>query len=205
MEGYILAIIKSTREDLIVRILSKHKMLTLYRFYGARHSILYVGRKIDFEVESNSLHMLKLRNIMHLNHNFELDLEKMYVWQRYLGLLNRHLEDISECSSFYYDLLEFGAKALLKQEAKSLILQMHAKLLNYEGRDFNASECVLCEEPLGEVVALTQGFNLACTKCLPKSFSLQKKHFFKYLQSGSCLHLDEHEINGLYKTLLFGI
>ncbi|PAF44572.1 recombination protein RecO [Helicobacter sp. 11S02629-2] len=205
MEGYILAIIKSTREDLIVRILTRGKMQTLYRFYGARHSILHVGRKIDYEVEANSLHMPKLRNIMHLNRNFELDIDKMYIWQRYLGLLNRHLEDVSECPNFYYDLLESSSHMLARQEPKSLILQMHSKLLNYEGRDFSASYCTLCEEPLGEIVALTKGFNLACTKCLPKSFTLKKTSFFNYISSQSCLHLSDTEINGLYKTLLFGI
>ncbi len=48
MQGFLLQTQSIRDEDLIVRVLTKNQLKTLYRFYGKRHSVLNVGRKIDF-------------------------------------------------------------------------------------------------------------------------------------------------------------
>lgn len=53
MQGYIIDIKTVKDDDLIVSILTENHVYTTYRFYGARHSNINVGYKIDFELESN--------------------------------------------------------------------------------------------------------------------------------------------------------
>ena len=49
MQGYIINLNRVKDEDLIVTILSKGRLETLYRFYGARHGTINIGFKIDYE------------------------------------------------------------------------------------------------------------------------------------------------------------
>ncbi len=49
MQGYIIHITRVKDEDLIVTILTQNVIKTTYRFYGARHSSVHLGYKIDFE------------------------------------------------------------------------------------------------------------------------------------------------------------
>ena len=51
MQGYIINVNKARDEDVIVTILAQDNLYTLYRFYGARHSQINLGFKIDFEIE----------------------------------------------------------------------------------------------------------------------------------------------------------
>ena len=50
MQGYIIDIKPVKDDDLIVSILTENELLTTYRFYGARHSNINIGYKIDFEL-----------------------------------------------------------------------------------------------------------------------------------------------------------
>ena len=51
MQGFIINLNKVKEEDLIVTIISKDNLQTLYRFYGARHGTINIGFKIDYEIE----------------------------------------------------------------------------------------------------------------------------------------------------------
>ena len=51
MQGYIIRLNRARDEDLVVTILTQQNLETLYRFYGARHSTINLGFKIDFESE----------------------------------------------------------------------------------------------------------------------------------------------------------
>lgn len=53
MQGYIIDIKNVKEDDLIVTVLAQEAIYTTYRFYGARHSTINIGYKIDFELESN--------------------------------------------------------------------------------------------------------------------------------------------------------
>ena len=49
MQGYIIDIKPVKDDDLIVSILTENELLTTYRFYGARHSNINIGYKIELE------------------------------------------------------------------------------------------------------------------------------------------------------------
>jgi hypothetical protein len=71
MQGFIVNINRVKEEDLIVSILTKDKLHTLYRFYGARHGSINIGFKIDFEIEQSSKSTIsreiKLNSIMSID------------------------------------------------------------------------------------------------------------------------------------------
>ncbi len=54
MQGYIINLNKVKDEDLIVTILSHHRLKALYRFYGARHGTINIGFNIDYEIEPSA-------------------------------------------------------------------------------------------------------------------------------------------------------
>ena len=51
MQGYILRVQKVRDEDLLVFVLTPNLLVKSYRFFGARHSNIMTGYKIDFELE----------------------------------------------------------------------------------------------------------------------------------------------------------
>lgn len=149
MQGYIIWIQKQKSEDLIIQILTPTELKTLYRFYGARHSIIHLGRKIDFTQEHNGLFMPKLRNIMHLGFSWEREAERLYIWQRFTMLLHRHLRDISIIEEEYFRIVDSGAHRLSSQNPKRVALEMYAQILQLEGRNPLSQRCIICERWLG--------------------------------------------------------
>lgn len=150
MQGYILSIHKQKSEDLIVQILTPSEIKTLYRFYGARHSIIHLGRKIDFTQEHSGLFMPKLRNIMHLGFSWERDAARVYVWQRFIMLLHKHLRDISLLEPRYFAILDSGAHRLSSQNPKRVALEMYAQILQLEGRRAITRQCLICGQSLDD-------------------------------------------------------
>ncbi len=132
MQGFLLQTQSIRDEDLIVRVLTKNQLKTLYRFYGKRHSVLNVGRKIDFEEENDDKFLPKLRNILHLGYIWEREMERLFFWQRFCALLFKHLEGVHSLDSIYFDTLDDGASKLSKQHPLRVILEMYAVLLNFE-------------------------------------------------------------------------
>ena len=64
MQGYIIDIKPVKDDDLIVAILTEHEVLTTYRFYGARHSNINLGYKIDFELENTRANIPRLKDVI---------------------------------------------------------------------------------------------------------------------------------------------
>lgn len=204
MQGYILSITKAKNEDLIVSILTKKRLYTLYRFYGARHSTINLGYKIDFEVEIQIGYMNRLRNITHLGFSWLKDMHKNLLWQQFIHRLYLHLRELEKLDSFYYDLLENLAKKLSKQHPKRAIIEGYVALLKHEGRLHPPSSCFICEEPINESTALVRGFLPAHTHCVPKSpISLEKLDFL-YTHKDTQL-FDEQEIEYLWNIILEGL
>lgn len=148
MQGYIISVQKQKNEDVIVRILTQNHIKTLYRFYGARHSIVHIGRKIDFTQEHNGTFMPKLRNVMHLGFSWERELERVYVWQRFIQLLHRHLRDISHIEEEYFGIVDSSAYRLSSQNPKRVVLEAYAQILRLEGRVPPLSHCLICDQLL---------------------------------------------------------
>ncbi|MDL0081527.1 recombination protein RecO [Helicobacter sp. XJK30-2] len=148
MQGYILCVQKQKNEDVIVRILTQTHIATLYRFYGARHPIVHIGRKIDFTKEYNGTFMPKLRNVVHLGFAWERDVTRLYVWQHFIELLHQHLRDISSLEEQYFSILDSSAKRLASQNPKRVVLEAYAQILHLEGRIPPLSHCLICDQLL---------------------------------------------------------
>ncbi|TLD96756.1 recombination protein RecO [Helicobacter jaachi] len=206
MQGYILHIQTTRTEDVIVKILTPQSIKSLYRFYGARHSIINIGRKIDFEEQPQSTFLPKLKNILHLAHKWEFDTHRYYVWQHFIKLLYKHLFDVYEVPRFYFDLLEEGAHKLEKQNPKRVALEMYAKLLDFEGRaqkDTNAV-CFICQERVIESVALGRAFVFAHQTCIGgRSFDIAQ--ILSFLRTQSSILLEDDVVDELWEILGLGL
>lgn len=205
MQGYIIHITPQKNEDIILSILTPQKIKKLYRFYGARHSILQLGKKIDFEVENNGIFMPKLRNITALNFSWERDLQRLQIWQRYIQLLFKHFEGIEAIDNFYFNMLETGSAKLTLQNPYRVVLEMYASLLKYEGRIPSFDMCLLCAHPLQEQIALTRSFLPTHTNCIPSTNNFLIKNIQYFLTQCSTIYLEDKEIHHLWQILLQGI
>lgn len=203
MQGYILYTLRVREEDLLVRILTQSQLYTLYRFYGARHSIVHLGHKIDFTIEKDLREIGKLREPIHLSFAWERDSQRRYFWQQYLNLLNTHLRDISNLDSFYFEHLEEGAKRLEKENPKRTMLNLYAKLLRFEGRGNTLQTCLICEQPLEEEIVLGRGLVFGHKSCMQGAI-FNQTHIAQWLNFQGEF-LEEIEVDNLWNLLTQGI
>lgn len=233
MQGYIIWTQSQKNEDLIVRVLTSDEIKTLYRFYGARHSIVHIGRKIDFIQESNGVFMPKLRQVLHVGFKWERDVARVYVWQRFMELLHYHLRDIFALDARYMEILDEGAKRLEVQNPKRVALEMYAKILHHEGRNPLTMRCLICEqyldkEPLPSAldsdmlesksleskaaesidknmeIAILRGF-LSAHKVCASGQILTYAKLESYLSNASTIELSDDEVERAYQVLLLGM
>lgn len=205
MQGYIINIRKVKDEDLIVSILASDKVYTLYRFYGARHSILNIGYKIDFEIDTNlkgTLHRLK--DVMQLGFAWMNEYDKMYAWQRFLKLFYPHLHEVEQIDSFYFELLNELVKKLSKQNPKRAFLESYIKLLEYEGRLHSEHTCLLCEQPIIQNISLVRGFLPTHPKC-SYSKGFESNHIEELFNEKSAINLSDEEVDYLWNIILQGL
>ena len=67
MQGFIIKLTRVREEDMIVTIIAEESLQTLYRFYGARHSPINMGFKIDFETETSLKSSIpRMKDVIHL-------------------------------------------------------------------------------------------------------------------------------------------
>ncbi len=204
MQGYIINTSKVKEEDLLVTILNQKRVKTLYRFYGARHSHIQLGYKIDYEAHpTNRENFFQLRSVSHLPFKWILEREKFYIWQQFLKLLYNHLRDINEIESFYYDLLENMSIYLEKGNPKRIAVESYTKILNYEGRVHKDFTCFICGNIIKNKVILTRAFLPACQNCINKK-GFDKKKILTLLDMYNSILLDDEEVEELYAILLEG-
>ncbi len=204
MIGYIINVSKVREEDLLVTILNPAKVKTLYRFYGARHSHIQLGYKIDYEAHpTHKDGLFQLRNVTSLPYKWMLDRERFYIWQQFLQLLYKHLRDINEIDEFYYDLLEEMILYLEKENPYRVVIESYIKLLEFEGRIHNDFNCFICSSHIKDRVILVRGFLPACKNCISKKgFEISKVKYF-FTNKNSIL-LNDNEVFELYSTILEG-
>ncbi len=205
LQGYIIHITPQKNEDIILRILTPQNIKTLYRFYGARHSIIELGKKIDFEIQNDGLFMPKLRNITALNFIWERDLMRVQIWQRYLQLLHKHFDEIHHLDSFYFNMLEEGAYKMLRQNPMRVILELYATLLVFEGRIPQLEHCFLCHQPLEQNIGIIRSFLPIHPTCLHQSKVFPLISLKQYLQSQSTKYLDDDLLQDFWHILIQGI
>ncbi len=205
MQGYILDIKPVKDDDLIVTILTDNRIYTTYRFYGARHSNINIGYKIDFELESSlKSDISRLRDVMQLNFQWILNPQKMYAWQRFIKLFNSHFRDVEEIDEFYFELLNKLVHMMIRQNEKRAILQIYLKLLEYEGRLHTDYTCFLCDIEIEDKISLVRSFLPSHPQCtFSKVFSLDKiKEMF---EENSLINFTNEEIEYLWNILLQGL
>jgi len=205
MQGYIIEFKPVRDDDLIVTILTSNEILTTYRFYGARHSHINIGYKIDFELESNMKSTIpRLKDVIGLSFPWILDKQKLYSWQRFLNLFYRHLKDLDEVDSFYFNLLDSLVHKIVKQNEIRAILEAYIRLLEYEGRLHIDYECLLCEQKIDSEISLVRSMIPTHPKC---SYSRRfKLNDIKVLfEEKSTIELDNSQLNYLWNVLLEGL
>ncbi len=202
MQGFILRVTKVKNEDLIVNVLTTRHLFTLYRFYGARHSTINLGYKIDFEVEYEPGYLPKLRHVTHLGFAWLRDLQKHLIWQRFITLLYAHLREFEEVDDFYFSMLDRLAKKLTRQEPRRACIEEYVRLLEFEGRLHTHMQCFLCDKEVHEP-ALARAFLPAHAHCIGKEpFAKQKiDYLFRYKDTQ---FLDDGEVERLWQTLQEG-
>ena len=204
MQGYILNIFAVRDEDMIVYVLTPRKLKILYRFYGARHSTIQTGYKIDFEAVSSAKAKLPLlRGVSHLGYEWLYDHNKTYLWQNYIKLFYNHLKGVEDLDSFYYRLLESNSYRWEKQSPKRIIVESYVKILEYEGRLHKDYRCFVCEGKIRGEVSLVRGFLTAHQECvIGKNFD--KWRLKELFDNKSTLYFSDDEVDMLYDIVCEG-
>ncbi len=213
MQGFIIYIQPHRDEDLWVHVLTENEILRLYRFYGARHSIIALGHKIDFFIQTESFKGIsKLREALHLGFTWEKEREKKILWQSFIKLLFKHLKDIQYIDSFYYHLLEETALRLQKQNPIRALCETYAKILHFEGRLNTLEYCFICNTPLNEYCVIIRSFLGICSECLHKSHNSSKYHTLfnrakiaYFIQNHDIMMLDDREVKDVWHIILDGL
>ena len=202
-KGIILKTVRVKDEDLIVKILTSSEVLTLYRFYGARHSYINVGYHIDFEVEESAKTTIKrLRNVTQIP-PFLFDMKLALFYNQFINLLSNHLIDVTKIDDFYYNLVIQILNDIEKRDVKRLLIESYVKLLEKEGRLHSEFECFLCERKIENEVALARAFLPAHTNCIYSSGFKKEKLELLFNEKKSLL-LTDAEIDKLWEILNLG-
>lgn len=204
MQGYIIRIQPSRDEDLIVTILTENSIQSAYRFYGARHSTINLGYKIDAELITNAKSsMPQLRNILHLAQSWQAKNEKMFFWQQFVTLFYDHLKGIEEIDSFYFELLDEVSQKMEKQNPKRLAIEAYMRLLEHEGRLHQEDTCFLCETKIKGDIALARGFLFAHPECIHTK-GIKPNLLHETLENKSTLLLEDEDMETLYAVVVEG-
>ena len=203
MQGFILKTTKVRDEDCIVDVLSESALVRAYRFYGARHSNITQGYKIDFELSQNQSFLPRLSGVMHLGYAWLGNREKLLFWQQFMRLLHAHLKDAESLDKFYYELLTDAAARFGRQNPRRIIVESYAKILRFEGRLHDEPYCFLCDEEISENIALCRGFLPAHERCSQRAGFAQDE-ILEFLRNGKTLNLSDEAVEMLYDIALEG-
>lgn len=205
MQGFIIHLQRVKDEDLIITIVTQHRLETLYRFYGARHGTINLGYLIDFSIDhSLKSSMGRLFDVVHLGYPWLLNSKRTRIWQQFVGLFYPHLREAEETGGFYFELLRSCAQQFEKQNPKRIAVEAYVRLLQHEGRVPDGSSCFFCEQAVdGERVTVIRGFQYAHTNCCLYG-SIRKEGMDHLLKTQSSLLLEDAEVDALYATLSEG-
>ena len=205
MQGYILNLNKVKDEDLIVTILSKDSLDTLYRFYGARHGVINLGFKIDYEKESSAKSTIaRLKDVIHIGFKWINNYKLLRLWQDFVALFHKHLKDAYEVDAFYFDLINNASSQWAKQNPKRVAIESYVKLLEYEGRLHTEMECFLCHEKIEGNISLIRAY-LPTHKHCTHTLEINQKALVELFETKSSIFLSDLEIDRLWNILLEGL
>ncbi len=205
MQGFIISLNRARDEDLVVSILSQSGLDTLYRFYGARHGVINLGFKIDFEIVTNVKSTIgQLRDVIHIGYPWLTDHHKLRTWQQFVTLFYSHLKESEETGSFYFELLDSAANAWSKQNPKRVAVESYVKLLEHEGRLHKEMHCFFCDGPISDEVSMIRSYLPAHPKCA-HTLSIKQKGLVELFENRSSLFLSDQEVERLWLILLEGL
>ena len=206
MQGFILNLNKVKDEDLIVSILSRDSLDTLYRFYGARHGVINVGFKIDYEKENSvKSNISRLKDVIHIGFKWINNYSLLRQWQDFSKLFYKHLKEAEELDEFYFDLLENASLNWDKQNPRRVAIESYVKLLEHEGRLHTEFECFLCNKKIIENdISIIRAYLPTHKEC-SHTLSINKEALNELFQHKSSLFLSDKEINRLWFILMEGL
>ena len=205
MQGFIINLNRVKEEDLIVTILSRGSLETLYRFYGARHGVINLGFKIDYEVEPSAKSTIgRLKDVIHIGYTWINNREMLRLWQNFSGLFYKHLKDAEEIGDFYFELLENASLNWNKQNPKRVAIESYVKLLAHEGRLHDEMYCFLCSRKIEGDVSLIRAYLPTHEQC-SHTFALSAKALQELYEHKSSLFLNDKEVERLWNVLMEGL
>ncbi|MDH4944046.1 recombination protein RecO [Sulfurimonas sp. C5] len=205
MQGFIINLNRVKEEDLIVTIISKTSLDTLYRFYGSRHGTINIGFKIDYEKEESAKSTIsRLKDVIHIGYKWINNPNKLRLWQQFIILFNQHLKEAEELSPFYFDLLEEASKQWDKQNPKRIAIELYMKLLEYEGRLHHDQICFLCANKIDDNPSIIRAFLPTHFHC-NKTMTINNKGLQELYKNKSSLFLNDKEVERLWNVLLEGL
>jgi len=204
MQGFIINLNKVKEEDLIVTIISKDNLQTLYRFYGARHGTINIGFKIDYEIEESSKSTIhRLKDVIHIGYPWINDYHLLRLWQDFLTLFHKHLRDAEDIGSFYYDLIQNASKIWANQNPKRVAVESYVKILEHEGRLHTQKVCFLCSNTIKNDISLIRAY-LPTHKNCTHTLSFNTEALDELFKTYSSIFLSDEEIDRLWSILMEG-
>jgi len=205
MQGYIINLNKVKEEDLIVTIISKQNLQTLYRFYGARHGTINIGFKIDYEIEESARSTIhRLKDVIHVGFTWINDYHLLRLWQDFLTLFHKHLKDAEDIGDFYFNLIDEASKEWNKQNPKRIAIEAYVKILAHEGRLHVEKQCFLCSGMIEGDISLLRAFLPVHSTCT-NTLAINKDALDELFTNKSSLFLSDKEVDRLWNVLLEGL
>jgi recombinational DNA repair protein (RecF pathway) len=205
LQGFIIKVNRFKDEDLIVTIITQENLQTLYRFYGARHGVINLGFKIDFETQMGlNTTIARLRDVIHLAHPWILDRTRLSIWQQFIALFYPHLKDADEIGSFYFDILDSAASSWHQQNPKRIAIESYIKILKHEGRLHEDFICLYCEKTVEDEISLLRAFLPSHPKCSHR-LSISSRTLRKLYSDESTLFMSDKDVDILWYVLIEGL
>jgi len=205
MQGFIIKLTRAREEDMIVTIIAEENLQTLYRFYGARHSPINMGFKIDFEAEHSIKSSIgRLRDVIHLGFPWMGQYERIRLWQQFISLFYPHLKDSESIGDFYFALLNDASIRWKDQNPKRVAIESYVRLLEYEGRLHKELNCFFCDLPIEDDISLIRAFLPAHKNC-SHTLSINTKGLEWLYTNASTLFLSDQEIDRLWYIVNEGL
>jgi hypothetical protein len=204
MQGYIIQINRVKDEDLIVSIITQANLYTVYRFYGARHGIINLGFKIDFELETSlKSSIARLKDVMHISFDWMYEHKKLRLWQTFISLFAKHLVQTQEIDEFYFNLIEYASQQWGKQNAKRVAIEAYVQLLRFEGRLHTEDICFLCGQKVDGDIAMLRAYLPTHPHCSHR-LHVRPEAMRELISHNSSFFLDDNEVDILWNVLLEG-
>lgn len=201
MIGYILDIRKSREEDLIVSVLTTSSLKVLYRFYGARHSAILMGHKIDFEEEENNSFLPRMRDVMHINFKWIYNKDKLFAWQKFIKFLHSHLKDVTNIPSFYFQLLESVNKNINHQCYKRSMIEHFISMRKFEGLMGDDFLCTSCHKPIKDILVINKELNPYHNNCSAGFVSFNASEVQGLFEDENSFSISDDNINKIYNFI----